>query len=318
MKIKDIARLAGVSTTTVSRVLNDSENVKESTRIKINKIIKDNNYYPNMIARNLSRNENNTIGVIMPDIKNIYFAKIVNNMVVNASKKGLNIVLGCSNEDFEIQKQYIELFIKQRVKGIIIAVTKNSYNEIKFFEEISKKIPIIFIDRKINTNLPNVCFENTKTTFKAIKNLVDKGNKKIAFLSGDLSISTAKERLEAYKKSLKMYNIKYDEKLVFYGDFSMESGYELAKEIVKTDVKAVYIANNLMILGFFKALKEMGKNEKDYHISTFEYNEVINFINNDVYSYEIPFEELTEKSIDLLEKILNNQEYNKNIEIEPV
>ncbi|WP_067139406.1 LacI family DNA-binding transcriptional regulator [Oceanivirga salmonicida] len=318
MKIKDIAKLAGVSTTTVSRVLNESKNVKESTRIKVNSIIKEQGYYPNMIAKNLSSNKNDTIGLIVPDIKNIYFARIVNNMVVNAEKKGLNVVLGCSDENFEIQKKYIELFIKQRVKGIIIAVTKNSYNESKFFEEISKKIPIIFIDRKIHSSMPTICFENTNTTIKAIENLIQKGNKKIAFLSGDLSISTAEERLHAYKQALKNNNIPYDEKLVFYGDFSMDSGYILAKEIFKTDATAVYISNNLMILGFLKALKEFGKNENEYTISTFEYNDIVNFINKDIYSFKIPFGELARKSIGLLEKIVNKEKYDKFLEIRPM
>ncbi len=318
MKIKDIAKLAGVSTTTVSRVLNESKNVKESTRKKIKEIIEEQGYYPNMIAKNLSSNKNDTVGVIMPDIENVYFSKIVNNMVINAEKKGLNIILGCSDENFEIQKKYIELFIKQRVKGIIIAVTKNSYNKTEFFEKISKKIPIIFIDRKIDSDMPTICFENTDTTIRAIENLIHKGNKKIAFLSGDLSISTAEERLEAYKKALKNNHIKYDVKLVFYGDFSMESGYVLAKEVFKTDATAVYISNNLMILGFLKALKELGKNENDYNISTFEYNDIVNFINKDIYSYHIPFDELTNKSLDLLEKIINKEKYNKFLKIKPI
>ncbi|VWL85035.1 LacI family DNA-binding transcriptional regulator [Oceanivirga miroungae] len=316
MKIGDIARLAGVSTTTVSRVLNNSKNVKEETRIKVNNVIKEQNYYPNMIARNLSSNKNDTIGLIVPDIKNTYFSKIVNNMVTNAGKKNLNVVLGCSNEDFEIQKKYIELFIKQRVKGIIIAVTKNSYNELEFFENISSKIPVVFIERKINSNFPTVCFENINSTIKSIEKLIEKGHKKIAFLAGDLSISTARERLEAYKRVLKKYNIKYDEKLVFYGDFSMESGYILAKEIFKTNVSAIYISNNLMLLGFLKALKEYKKNEDEYLISTFEHDEIVYFINQDINSYKIPFSELTKKSMDLLEEVSNKENKKNLVEIE--
>ncbi|MDO5088727.1 MAG: LacI family DNA-binding transcriptional regulator, partial [Leptotrichiaceae bacterium] len=124
MKIQDIAKLANVSVATVSRVINNNDNVREETRKKINKIIKENNYYPNLIARNLSKNENNTIGVILPDIKNLYFASIMNEIVNEANIKGLNIIVGCSNESFRMQKKYIELFLEQRVKGIIIAVTQ--------------------------------------------------------------------------------------------------------------------------------------------------------------------------------------------------
>ena len=110
MRIQDIARLANVSVATVSRVINNNENVKEETREKINRIIKENNYYPNLIARNLSKNENNTIGVILPDIKNLYFASIMNEIVNETNKNGLNVILGCSNESFRLQKKYMELF----------------------------------------------------------------------------------------------------------------------------------------------------------------------------------------------------------------
>ena len=81
MRIQDIAELANVSVATVSRVINNSEKVKEETRERISRIIKENNYYPNLIARNLSKNENNTIGVILPDIKNLYFASIMNEII---------------------------------------------------------------------------------------------------------------------------------------------------------------------------------------------------------------------------------------------
>ena len=105
MKIQDIARLANVSVATVSRVINNNDNVKEETRNRINRIIKENNYYPNLIARNLSKNENNTIGVIIPDIKNLYFASIMDGIVNEANKKELNIILGCTNESFRLQKK---------------------------------------------------------------------------------------------------------------------------------------------------------------------------------------------------------------------
>ena len=140
MRIQDIARLANVSVATVSRVINNNNNVKEETKERINQIIKENNYYPNIIARNLSKNENNTIGVIVPDIKNLYFASIMDGIVDEANNRNLNIILGCSNENFKLQKKYIELFIEQRVKGIIIAVTQNSYDKINVFDQISSKI----------------------------------------------------------------------------------------------------------------------------------------------------------------------------------
>ena len=307
MKIQDIAKLANVSVATVSRVINNNENVKEETRNKINKIIKDNNYYPNLIARNLSKNENNTIGVILPDIKNLYFASIMNEIVNEANKKGLNIILGCSNESFRLQKKYMELFLEQRVKGIIIAVTQNSYDRTEFFEQMSSKIPLVFIDRKINKKIPGVFFENFYSSYEVIENFIKNGRKRIGFLAGPQTISTAKERLNGYKKALKDYNIEYNEKLVLYGDFTLKSGYNLGKKILKRRIDAIYISNNSMTLGFLKALKELNINSNELKIATFEDNEIIKFIDENIISYDIPFSELSKTSIEILESLLKNK-----------
>ena len=315
MRIQDIARLANVSVATVSRVINNNNNVKEETKQRINQIIKENNYYPNIIARNLSKNENNTIGVIVPDIKNLYFASIMDGIVDEANNRNLNIILGCSNENFKLQKKYIELFIEQRVKGIIIAVTQNSYDKINFFDQISLKIPLVLIDRKIDKQMPGVFFENFYSSYGVIEKFIEHGKKKIGFLAGPQTISTAKERLDGYKKALKDNGIKYDKKLVLYGDFTLESGYNLGKEILKREINAIYISNNSMTLGFLKALKELNINPESMEIATFEDNEIIRFIDEKIVSYDIPFSELSKKSIEILESLLKNDTSDTTVEI---
>ena len=315
MRIQDIARLANVSVATVSRVINNNNNVKEETKERINQIIKENNYYPNIIARNLSKNENNTIGVIVPDIKNLYFASIMDGIVDEANNRNLNIILGCSNENFKLQKKYIELFIEQRVKGIIIAVTQNSYDKINFFEQISSKIPLVLIDRKIDKQMPGVFFENFYSSYGVIEKFIKNNRKKIGFLAGPQTISTAKERLEGYKKALKDYNIKCNEKLILYGDFTLESGYDLGKEILKREINAIYISNNSMTLGFLKVLKELNINPESMEIATFEDNEIIRFIDEKIVSYDIPFSELAKKSIEILESLLKNDILDTTVEI---
>lgn len=307
MRIQDIAELANVSVATVSRVINNSEKVKEETRERISRIIKENNYYPNLIARNLSKNENNTIGVILPDIKNLYFASIMNEIINETNINGLNVILGCSNESFRLQKKYIELFLEQRVKGIIIAVTQNSYDKTDFFEQMASKIPIVFIDRKIKKEMPGVFFENMDSSYKVIENFIKDKRKKIGFLAGPQSINTARERLEGYKKALSDYNIEYDERLVLYGDFTLESGYRLGKRILKSRIDAIYISNNSMTLGFLKALKELNIDSKMLKIATFEDNEIIKFIDDDIISYDIPFNKLSKMSIEILENLLENK-----------
>ena len=243
----------------------------------------------------------------MPDIKNLYFASIMNEIINETNINGLNVILGCSNESFRLQKKYIELFLEQRVKGIIIAVTQNSYDKTDFFEQMVSKIPIVFIDRKIKKEMPGVFFENMDSSYKVIENFIKDGRKKIGFLAGPQSISTARERLEGYKKALSDYNIEYDERLVLYGDFTLESGYRLGKRILKSRIDAIYISNNSMTLGFLKALKELNIDSKMLKIATFEDNEIIKFIDDDIISYDIPFNKLSKMSIEILENLLENK-----------
>lgn len=318
MKIKDIAKLAGVSVATVSRVLNNKEDVNSETRKRILELIKNNDYRPSAIARNLVKNENNTIGVIVPDIKNLYFSNIINELTNISNDRGLNLLLGCSNEDFDIQNNYIDLFLKERVKGIIIVVTKNSNYKIEYFKGLIKKIPVVFLDRKISDDFSGVFIENYQTTYNSIKKMIDNGARNIAFISGPLDVSTANERFKAYKDVLVNNRIKYDESNVFYGDFSMESGYKIGKEIIKKDIDAVYISNNLMTFGFMKALKELNENITKYQISTFENNEILDFMNKNIHSNIIPFNKLSEIAIELLNDLIYKNKEKEILEIFPI
>lgn len=318
MKIKDIAKLSGVSIATVSRVMNNKSDVNKHTREKILKIIKDNDYRPSSIARNLVKNENNTIGVIIPDIKNLYFANIMNEIVSISNKKGLNVILGCSNEDFKLQNKYIDLFLKERVKGIIIVVTKNSMSKIKYFEDLEKKIPLVFIDRKISEKFSGIYLENYKTTLNSIQKIIDKGAKKIAFISGPLDVSTALERYNGYIDALKKNSIKIDESNIYYGDFSMESGYDIGKKISKKKLDALYISNNLMTFGLIKAFKELNKDIQKYQVATFENNEILDFMENKIESHIIPFKQLSLMSLELLEEIILKKVDKKIIKINPL
>ena len=239
----------------------------------------------------------------------------MDGIVDEANNRNLNIILGCSNENFKLQKKYIELFIEQRVKGIIIAVTQNSYDKINFFDQISSKIPLVLIDRKIDKQMPGVFFENFYSSYGVIEKFIKHGKKKIGFLAGPQTISTAKERLDGYKKALKDNGIKYDKKLVLYGDFTLESGYNLGKEILKREINAIYISNNSMTLGFLKALKELNINPESMEIATFEDNEIIRFIDEKIVSYDIPFSELSKKSIEILESLLKNDTSDTTVEI---
>ena len=318
LKITDIAKLAGVSKATVSRVLNNNPNVKENTRVKIMGIIEKNNYYPNVIARNLSKQENNSIGVIMPDISNPFFSKVVDKISIEAEKQGLNVLLCNTNEEFSNQEKFIKTLIGQRIKGIILIATRDTYPKSKFLLEYENQIPIITVDRKLNIDIPGVFMPNFDLAYNATKLFIDNGHKEIAIITGPLTEKTAVDRLEGYKKALVESGLTVKKKYIFNGDFNVESGYKIAHKIFKNkDITGIFVSNNLMTIGLLKAAREVVyKIPKDISIFSFEEIEWSDYLGLEISAYKVPFEKIGEKAIELLFKKINNRAYKENILID--
>lgn len=313
MKISDIAGLAGVSKATVSRVLNNKPDVNSKTREKILNIIKENNYYPNTIARNLSKNESNSVGVIIPDIANPFFSKIVEGISNKADSENLSILLCNSNEDFEKQEKFIKTLIGQRIKGIILFSTKDTYDKSSFLEQYIKKVPFILVDRELAVDTAGVFMSNYKSAYNAVKLSVVNGHKDIAIITGPLSEKNSCERLRGYKDILLENNIAVNEEYIFEGDFKIDSGYKNAEKIYKNKkITSVFISNNLMALGFIKfAYEKNWKIPDEISIFSFEKIEIIDYLNIIISSYEIPFNKIGETAVSLLVEKIQTPALNK-------
>ena len=314
MKISDIAKLAGVSKATVSRVLNNKLDVNKETREKILRIIEKNNYYPNTIARNLSKNENNSVGVIIPDIANPFFSKIVESISNRADIENFNILLCNSNENFEKQEKFIKTLIGQRIKGIILFSTKDTYNKSAFLEQYIKKIPVILVDRELNIDTAGVYMSNYKSACEAVTLSIKNGHKNIAIITGPLSEKNSCERLRGYKEAFLKNSMKINEEYIYEGDFKVDSGYLNAEKIYKNKkITSVFISNNLMALGFLKFAYEKGwKIPDEISIFSFEKMEIIDYLNIKISSYEVPFNKIGEIAMDLLVKKIQMPKLNES------
>ena len=317
MKISDIAELSGVSKATVSRVLNKNPNVKKETRERIMKIIEKHNYYPNAIARNLSKQENNSIGVIIPDISNPFFSKVVDRISSEADKRGLNVLLCNSNEDFDKQEKFIKALIEQRIKGIILLSTRDTYLKSDFLTQYISEIPIVIVDRGLEINIPEILMSNYESTYNAVKLFIEAGHKEIGIMTGPLTEKTAIDRLNGYKSCMRDNHLPIKEENIFYGDFGVNSGYENGKNILNNKkITGVFISNNLMTIGFLKSVREKKKViPKDISIFSFEEIEWSDYLGLEISSYKIPFDELGSKSVDLLLKKISDKSFNEKVQI---
>lgn len=316
--IHDIAKEVGVSLATVSRVLNNSGYVKQSTRDKVMKAIEEMEYVPSAIARQLSKKETNTIGVIVPDITNTYFGEIIKGISHVADEEGFNIILFNTNDEIEKELKALGVVKEQRLRGVIMAPMfgESEFNAqyIKSLESL--EIPIIFVSSDVkHTYFSGVFVDDVKGGFDATNLLIEQGHTRIGIITGLLSSGPSADRLIGYKKALATNNIAYEEAYVFKGDFKFETGYNYLKEILKMEngPTGVVIGSNRMTLGAIKGIYEAQKKiPEDIAIVAFNKLDFLDVVGiNITYLEEDPIK-LGIEAMKILEKTLVNGAENKN------
>ncbi|MCX7720053.1 MAG: substrate-binding domain-containing protein [Dictyoglomus thermophilum] len=261
--IKDVAKKAGVSVMTVSRVINGSKNVKESTREKVLRTIEELGYVPNSVARSLILNKTLTIGLVISDITNPFFTTIARGVEDTAISKHFTVILCNTDEDPEKEMMYAEVLARSKVDGVIYASASGKKAPLKSL--FLKKIPIVLIDRTIEgvNDLDIVRGDSVLGAYLLTKHLIDLGHRRIGIIVGSHFISTARDRVEGYKKALNEANIPIDESLIKINEnskFSKEDGYRLTKELLNLEnpPTAIFGGNNLMAVGALLAIRERG------------------------------------------------------------
>ena len=263
--IKQVAELAGVSKATVSRVMNNSGYVSPRTREKIENIVKEYNYTPSASAVNLSRQETNTIGVVVPEIGNVFYADIVHGITEVADQMNLSLVFANTSNSPEQEEKAIRMFHQQRVRGIILGPSvdyANSPEGAMLLEQLKAlDVPIVIVDRAFDgMEWDAVLYENFQSSFRAAQELYEAGNKRLAILTGDLSLQIGRERFNGFIKGAESAGLTVLEKDILRGNFRMEQAYQLSMQMLtRGDLPdAIYCCNNQSTLGFLKAANECG------------------------------------------------------------
>lgn len=318
MKMTDIAKEAGVSTATVSRVINNEKNVREKTRKKVLEVIKKFEYTPSAVGRNLSKMETNIIAVIVPDISNPFFSEIVEGITKVADEKGVGVILFSTGEFIEKQERALNMAQEQRVKGVIISVTSDSYdngseqlNKLK-----NKDIPAVLVDRDIKySSVDGVFMDNVGGAYLGVKSLVDNGHRDIAIITGPMNSKPGRDRLKGYMKALADNNIEARDENIYEGDFKVESGYDLGKRILsrKERPSGVFVCNNQMTLGFIKAMKELGySTPEDIAVTSFDKIEMLEILGIKLTTIYTSVRKMGIKAAEMLFERVENKEKLKN------
>lgn len=262
--IKDIARMANVSHTTVSRALNDKSRIRDETKERILSIAKELNYRPDFIARSLVIRRTKTLGLVITTIANPFYIELAQGIETTARGLGYSIILCSTHSDLSTEKQHIEMLRSKGVDGIIFSSAHMGDPNILVLAE--EAFPLVMVNRRtyhptVKEKVDYVGIDNILGGYLAVEHLIKLGHKRIGVIGGSSESSVGFERLEGGKKALEAYGLETMTEYFLDGDFLKESGYRGGKQFLQMQAPptAIFATNDYMALGAYQAIVEEGR-----------------------------------------------------------
>lgn len=257
--IIDVAREAGVSYGTVSRVINDSPNVKEETRERVKEVIDRMGFVGNRSARSLVSGKSHVIGLLIPDLGTAYIGEIIRGIDLEMESANYNLMLYTTHRRETKESGYISSLIQSGVDGVILILPRNPA---KFLEKLrSLNFPYVLVDHQgIDDRGPAVGATNYQGGFDATEYLISQGHRQIAFITGSMDLGCSQERLNGYQDAMKKHNLAVESGWVVEGDFEQTTGYEGANKLMSLPNRptAIFASNDMMAFGVMNAVRDQG------------------------------------------------------------
>lgn len=320
MTIKDVAQLAGVSITTVSKIMNNRDgNISDATRNRVKKVIEENNYITNSVARGLKTKKTNIIGFVLPDIVNPYYPEIARGIEDAARDRDFGVIFCNTDNHPEREKECLDFLMSKMVDGIIYTRTLKGSN-VQYISEVS--IPVVIVDRFVNIQpkktVGRVYVDVSKAIYDSTVMMAKAGCKNIACISSSYTDST--DRYFGYLKALEELGIKHSDKLVYLDEFTIETGYKGIQNMLDSgaEIDGVVCGNDLIAIGVLNVLKDRGVLiPKDIKVIGVDNIYLSNFTNPRLSTMAQPTRELGEIAANMLidhlkdgkpliEKVLNH------------
>jgi LacI family transcriptional regulator len=257
--IRDVAKKAGVATTTVSRVLNNSGYVSAATRARVEAAIQELGYVPNRVARSLRLKRTNTLALVVTDITNPFWTTVVRGVEDAANAAGFTVILCNTDESESKQDAYLQVLLQRRVDGILFTPVCSAPEPVKRVQR--QKVPIVVLDRRVpGAQVDVVRGDSEGGAYELVRHLLDLGHTRVAALSGPETVSTSVERVVGYRRALREAGLSEDAEWVRYGQFTQRFGYETTTEIFAQARRptAIFATNNFIAVGALRALRDGG------------------------------------------------------------
>lgn len=260
--ISQIAEICGVSKATVSRVINNSPcGVGEATKERVRKVIEELNYRPNALARGVAVSRSRMIGVVVPDVSNFFYPKIIRGISDYLEKKDYSVIVCNSDYNPEKEAGLLMSLVDKRVDGVILC---SGISNKAFLEQYRKyQVPLVLLGRTFDSSVSDASItgDNVKGSRKAATYLLRGGNRRIVYVEGNTELSGSRQRLQGYKEALREHGIEFDRKLTLSGEYSIEFGRRAAEELLekKVEFDAIMTGSDLIAIGVVSGLLDAGK-----------------------------------------------------------
>ncbi|MFJ8066965.1 LacI family DNA-binding transcriptional regulator [Psychrobacillus sp. NPDC096426] len=312
---KDVAKLAGVSQSSVSRVYFEGAKVSKKTREKVLAAAKELGYRPNEFARSLITNRTKIIGLVMKGIQNPFYPQVLKQFTVAFKKLGYSILFVYTNND-EIQKEDIEILLNYNVAGVIITDASLSLKVTEDFK--AHRIPLVLFNRKIEgTQFYSVCCNNLNASEKIAEYLIDQGCSDVVYIAGNANTSTSRERERGFISVLEKNNVHFKK---YASDYTYKGGYKTAQKIIaKKQIPAgFFVANDIMALGVVDALRESSIGiPMETKVVGFDNIDMAGWPTYNLTTWEQPITKMVEQTVKyLMAEIVEFSGYTENVEID--
>ncbi len=256
--VLDVAKRAGVSPMTVSRVVNGSGPVSPKLRARVEKALKETGYVPNSVARNLRTKRTDTIGLVMPDITNPFFTHVVRGMEVTAREAGLLLLLTNTDQRQDEETRVVAMLLQRQVDGMLAIPAGTCADTARLCKEA--EVPLVIVDRRPETpgSIDVVRADAEGGAYELGKLLAGLGHQHVAVITGPEYVPTAVDRAAGFSKAMEEEGLPAP--TIVHGDFSLEGGYDMTVELMKREPRptAIFAANNFLAIGTQHAIEEMG------------------------------------------------------------
>jgi DNA-binding LacI/PurR family transcriptional regulator len=302
--IKDIARILGISKSTVSRALSEHSDVNPETRKKILEVAQSLNYQPNTIALNLKQQRTNTIGVIIPETGNRFFAKAIGGIQRVANLAGYNVMICQSDESYLTERNNLHSLITSRVDGVIISVSGETDRTDHFELLLQKKIPLVFFDRiREDLNASQVFTDNYEIAMTGTEHLISQGYKRIAIIAGPQNLHNSRNRLNGYLDALKKHNLPIKESYVIHSHFRGVNVEEYTRALINLPQRpdAVFAINDYAAIEMMHVFKKNGlRIPDDIAVLGFNNENICRFVEPALSTIDLPSYDMGVASAEIL------------------